>query len=175
MTHRPQTINAEKHDPLQLRTHGPAPSEGWSQQLPSCGVNQVCEPAGLRVERVLLLDGPREVEVVQECHCEMKLTQCVRVPALKTYYSETPYETVLDVGRCSSSKGPQGESPRACGFVGNNLPTLFVPFYFLLEFLNSMTIPSVPDDLIIFIIIVCIVCQLRAVIIKVVKRCCSTS
>ncbi|XP_013862890.1 uncharacterized protein pnhd isoform X2 [Austrofundulus limnaeus] len=93
-----------------MRTHRPAPSdgpEGLNQQVTSCGVNQVCEPAGVRVERVLLFEGPREVEVIQECHCEMKLTQCVRVPSLKTYYSGTPYETVLDVGRCSWSKGSQ--------------------------------------------------------------------
>lgn len=70
----------------------------------------------MRVERVLLFEGPREVEVVEECHCEIKLTQCMRVPALRTYYSETPYETVVDVGGCSGSKG----SPGACGSDGGN-------------------------------------------------------
>uniref|UniRef100_A0A8D3AV82 Pinhead n=1 Tax=Scophthalmus maximus TaxID=52904 RepID=A0A8D3AV82_SCOMX len=78
---------------------------------PSCGANQVCAPTAMRVERVLLLEGPREVEVVEECHCEVKLSQCLRVPALRTYYSETPYETVVDVGGCSRSKGsPEGFS-----------------------------------------------------------------
>uniref|UniRef100_A0A3B4X6S5 Pinhead n=1 Tax=Seriola lalandi dorsalis TaxID=1841481 RepID=A0A3B4X6S5_SERLL len=77
---------------------------------PSCGMNQVCEPTGMRVDRVLLLQGPREVEVIEECHCEIKLTQCIRVPALRTYYSETPYETVIDVGGCSRSKGSPGFS-----------------------------------------------------------------
>ncbi|KAF0046728.1 hypothetical protein F2P81_000361 [Scophthalmus maximus] len=80
-------------------------------QRPSCGANQVCAPTAMRVERVLLLEGPREVEVVEECHCEVKLSQCLRVPALRTYYSETPYETVVDVGGCSRSKGsPEGFS-----------------------------------------------------------------
>ncbi|XP_075339403.1 uncharacterized protein pnhd [Odontesthes bonariensis] len=80
-------------------------------QLPSCGMNQVCQPTGMRVDRMLLFEGPREVEVIVECHCEIKLTQCIRVPALKTYYSETPYETVIDVGGCSRSKGsPEGFS-----------------------------------------------------------------
>ncbi|XP_053740395.1 uncharacterized protein pnhd isoform X1 [Synchiropus splendidus] len=80
-------------------------------QLASCGVNRVCEPTGMRVERVLLFEGPREVEVIEECHCELQMTQCIRVPALRTYYSETPYESVVDVGACSRSKGsPEGYS-----------------------------------------------------------------
>ncbi|XP_054914144.1 uncharacterized protein pnhd [Poeciliopsis prolifica] len=79
--------------------------------LPSCGANQMCEPTGMRVERLLLFEGPREVEVIEECHCEVKLTQCIRVPALRTYYLETPYETVIDVGGCSRLKGtPEGFS-----------------------------------------------------------------
>lgn len=77
-------------------------------QLPSCGLNQVCEPTGVRVDRVLLFDGPREVEVIEECQCEVKPSHCLRVPALKTYYSGTPYETVIDVGGCSGSKGSPG-------------------------------------------------------------------
>ncbi|XP_032387723.1 uncharacterized protein pnhd [Etheostoma spectabile] len=88
----------------EVSPHGHKEGPGALNQ-PSCGMNQVCEPTGMRVERVLLLEGPREVEVTEECHCEIKLTPCIRVPALKTYYSETPYETVIDVGRCSRSKG----------------------------------------------------------------------
>ncbi|KAI3374732.1 hypothetical protein L3Q82_021285, partial [Scortum barcoo] len=96
-----------------MRTHGPADPESPEPRshLRSCGLNQVCEPTGVRVDRVLLFEGPREVEVIQECHCGVKLSQCIRVPALKTYYSETPYETVIDVGGCSQSKGsPEGFS-----------------------------------------------------------------
>uniref|UniRef100_A0A3P9LQK2 Im:7138239 n=1 Tax=Oryzias latipes TaxID=8090 RepID=A0A3P9LQK2_ORYLA len=95
------------------RARGPPTPESTPphNQLPSCGMNQVCAPAGVRVERVLLFEGPREVEVIQECHCEVRLSQCMRVPALKTYYSETPHEAVLDVGGCSRSKGsPEGFS-----------------------------------------------------------------
>lgn len=83
-------------------------------QLPSCGLNMVCEPTGMRVERVLLFEGPREVEVIEECHCELRLSQCIRVPALRTYYAETPYETVIDVGGCSQSKGGPGACECVC-------------------------------------------------------------
>ncbi|XP_061834839.1 uncharacterized protein pnhd [Nerophis lumbriciformis] len=77
--------------------------------LPSCGMNHVCEPTGMRVDRLFLFEGPREVEVIQECHCEIKLSQCMRVPSLRTFYAETPYESVIDVGGCSRSKGsPEG-------------------------------------------------------------------
>ncbi|CAF88426.1 unnamed protein product, partial [Tetraodon nigroviridis] len=82
-------------------------------QPPLCGPNMACEPTGMRVERVLLFEGPREVEVIQECHCELRLSECIRVPALRTYNSETPYETVIDVGGCSQSKGGPGACERA--------------------------------------------------------------
>ena len=99
-----------------MRTRGAAATEIAEplNQLPSCGMNQVCQPTGMRVDRMLLFEGPREVEVIEECHCEIKLTQCIRVPALKTYYSETPYETVIDVGGCSRSKGSTGVCMCVC-------------------------------------------------------------
>uniref|UniRef100_A0A3Q1AKI2 Im:7138239 n=1 Tax=Amphiprion ocellaris TaxID=80972 RepID=A0A3Q1AKI2_AMPOC len=96
-----------------MRSRRPAAPESSEplKQLPSCGINQDCEPTGMRVDRVLLFEGPREVEVIEECHCEIKLSQCIRVPALRTYNSDTPYETVIDVGGCSRSKGsPEGFS-----------------------------------------------------------------
>ncbi|XP_077377331.1 uncharacterized protein pnhd [Festucalex cinctus] len=97
-----------------LRMRGPAATEvGKPQKLPvsSCGANHACEPTGMRVDRVLLFEGPREVEVIQECHCEIQPGQCMRVPSLRTFYSETPYESVVDVGGCSQSKGaPEGFS-----------------------------------------------------------------
>ncbi|XP_068197519.1 uncharacterized protein pnhd [Antennarius striatus] len=90
-----------------MRRRRPSSSSQTSlspNQQPSCGVNHVCEATGMRVDRLLLFDGPREVETVEECHCALKMNQCVRVPALKRFYSETPYETVIDVGGCSQSK-----------------------------------------------------------------------
>ncbi|XP_051554860.1 uncharacterized protein LOC127441450 isoform X2 [Myxocyprinus asiaticus] len=78
---------------------------------PSCGLSSTCEPAGVRVDRVMLYEGLREVEIIEECHCETKMSQCVRAPALKTYYAQTPYETVIDVGKCVGLKGaPEGFS-----------------------------------------------------------------
>uniref|UniRef100_A0A8C7NEZ4 Uncharacterized protein n=1 Tax=Oncorhynchus mykiss TaxID=8022 RepID=A0A8C7NEZ4_ONCMY len=72
-----------------------------SGQFPTCGVNHNCEPTGLRVDRVLLFQGPLGVEVIEECHCENRRTQCVW----------TSHETVIDVGSCSCSKGsPDGFS-----------------------------------------------------------------
>ncbi|XP_038143596.1 uncharacterized protein im:7138239 isoform X1 [Cyprinodon tularosa] len=93
-----------------MRTRGPAAPEipDHLNRLPSCGADQLCEPTGVRVERLLLFQGPREVEVIEECQCEIKLSQCIRVPALRTYYFQTPYEAVIDVGGCSRSKGAAG-------------------------------------------------------------------
>uniref|UniRef100_A0A8C6UUR3 Im:7138239 n=1 Tax=Neogobius melanostomus TaxID=47308 RepID=A0A8C6UUR3_9GOBI len=100
------------------------PQSSELRQLPSCGLDQVCEPTGMRVERVMLFEGPREVEVIEDCHCEIKMTQCLRVPALRTYYAETPYETVIDVGGCSRSKGaPEGFSCVPTRFVSALMET----------------------------------------------------
>ncbi|XP_077471615.1 uncharacterized protein pnhd [Stigmatopora argus] len=90
---------------------GPEAGQPQKRPLSPCGVNHACEPTGLRVDRILLFEGPREVEVIQECHCEIQPLQCMRVPSLRTFFSETPYENVLDVGGCSRSKGvPDGFS-----------------------------------------------------------------
>uniref|UniRef100_A0A8C7JEJ7 Uncharacterized protein n=1 Tax=Oncorhynchus kisutch TaxID=8019 RepID=A0A8C7JEJ7_ONCKI len=64
-----------------------------SGQFPSCGVNHNCEPTGLRGDRVLLFQDGHNVSGF-EC--------------LITYFFETPYETVIDVGSCSCSKGSPG-------------------------------------------------------------------
>lgn len=79
---------------------------------PSCGLSSGCEPAGVRVDRVVLYEGLREVEIIEDCHCEAKVSQCVRAPALRTYYSQTPYESVIDAGKCVGSKGAPGKSLR---------------------------------------------------------------
>lgn len=79
-----------------------------SSKAPSCGAGLTCESTGVRVERVMLFDGLREVEIIEDCHCEAILSQCMRVPALKTFNFETPYETVVDVGKCAGSKAERG-------------------------------------------------------------------
>ncbi|KAG9350704.1 hypothetical protein JZ751_024593 [Albula glossodonta] len=106
-SHGPGLPGFSKHSSMleylrskKVRERGAPESAG---HVPSCGRGSTCEPAGRRVERVLLMEGLREVEVIDECQCELKLEQCVRMPALKTYLFETPYETVIDVGKCSSS------------------------------------------------------------------------
>ncbi|KAF7692538.1 hypothetical protein HF521_010148 [Silurus meridionalis] len=84
---------------------------GFGGNLPACGASMTCEPTGLRVDKVMLMNGLREVEIIEDCHCEAKVTRCVRAPSLRTYFFETPYETVIDVGKCVGSKGePEGFS-----------------------------------------------------------------
>lgn len=81
-----------------------------SSGSPSCGLSSTCEPAGVRVDRVMLYEGLREVQIIQDCHCEARMIQCVRAPALKTYYSDTPYETVIDAGKCVGVNGAPGKN-----------------------------------------------------------------
>ncbi|KAM6040317.1 uncharacterized protein LJ206_020391 [Theristicus caerulescens] len=67
----------------------------------SCPAGSCCEPARLRVERLLLVEGVREVEVVDGCHCSTCPEECLRLPALKTFFPDSPWEVTVDVGKCS--------------------------------------------------------------------------
>ncbi|MGH0156533.1 UNVERIFIED_CONTAM: hypothetical protein FKN15_032037 [Acipenser sinensis] len=96
------SANGVKEEKLKQRER-PAPELSAAAGLePSCPAGSVCEPTAVRVARVLLFEGLREVEVIDECRCEASPVQCVRMPALKTFFFETPYETVIDTGKCSS-------------------------------------------------------------------------
>ncbi|XP_009471196.1 PREDICTED: DNA polymerase epsilon subunit 4 [Nipponia nippon] len=67
----------------------------------SCPAGSCCEPARVRVERLLLFEGVREVEVVEGCHCSTCPEECLRLPALKTFFPDSPWEVTVDVGKCS--------------------------------------------------------------------------
>ncbi|XP_010409802.3 uncharacterized protein LOC104696965 isoform X1 [Corvus cornix cornix] len=58
------------------------------------------EPARLHLERLLLLEGLGEVEVVEGGHCSTCPEECLRLPALKIF-PDSPWEVVIDVGKCS--------------------------------------------------------------------------
>ncbi|XP_067871997.1 uncharacterized protein pnhd [Heterodontus francisci] len=74
----------------------------------SCPHGSLCEPVRLRVERFLLFDGVRELEVVEECQCNVRPTGCVRSLLLKTYSPDSPLQFTVDVGRCSNPTAPGG-------------------------------------------------------------------
>nr|XP_033811848.1 uncharacterized protein LOC117365482 [Geotrypetes seraphini] len=75
---------------------------------PSCPVHANCEPTKVRLERVLLFQGMQEVEVIEECECHASPEECIRTPALKSFFPDTPFETTVDVGKCSNPSDPAG-------------------------------------------------------------------
>ncbi|XP_027559248.1 uncharacterized protein LOC113977375 [Neopelma chrysocephalum] len=77
------------------------PEVPWPGAPRSCPAGSCCEPARLHVERLLLLQGAREVEVVDGCHCSTCPEECLRLPALKTFFPDSPWEVTVDVGKCS--------------------------------------------------------------------------
>ncbi|XP_050177418.1 uncharacterized protein LOC126643213 [Myiozetetes cayanensis] len=77
------------------------PDVPWPGAPRSCPAGSCCEPARLLVERLLLLHGAREVEVVDGCHCSTCPEECLRLPALKTFFPDSPWEVTVDVGKCS--------------------------------------------------------------------------
>ncbi|ETE59047.1 hypothetical protein L345_15225, partial [Ophiophagus hannah] len=56
----------------------------------------------LLVQELRLQDRPRQVEVVEGCQCHARPEQCLRLPALKTFFPDSPLEQTLDVGRCAA-------------------------------------------------------------------------
>ncbi|XP_053556059.1 uncharacterized protein LOC128647291 [Bombina bombina] len=69
---------------------------------PSCPVEFSCQPTKVGLERVLLYQGIQEVEVIEDCQCNPIPEECIRMPFLKTFFPDTPFESTLDVGKCSS-------------------------------------------------------------------------
>ncbi|XP_063260890.1 uncharacterized protein LOC134554279 [Prinia subflava] len=53
----------------------------------------------LHLEWLLLLQGLREV--VESCHCSTCPEECLQLPALKTFFPDSPREVMIDVGKCS--------------------------------------------------------------------------
>ncbi|XP_025062395.1 uncharacterized protein LOC112550618 [Alligator sinensis] len=68
----------------------------------SCPLDSLCEPTRVHVERLLLFEGFREVEVIETCQCNTSPKECLRLPALKTFFPDSPLEFTVDVGKCSN-------------------------------------------------------------------------
>ncbi|XP_077110323.1 uncharacterized protein LOC143766462 [Ranitomeya variabilis] len=75
---------------------------------PSCPHETSCQPTKVGLERVLLFQGIQEVEVIEDCQCNPTPQECIRMPFLKTFFPETPFESTVDVGKCSSPTDSSG-------------------------------------------------------------------
>ncbi|XP_034973186.1 uncharacterized protein LOC118086062 [Zootoca vivipara] len=85
-----------------------AGSEPSTRLEHSCPANYRCEPSSIRVQEFLLLEGVRQVEVIESCQCNASPSECLRLPSLKTFFPDSPLEQTLDVGRCSNPEQPKG-------------------------------------------------------------------
>ncbi|XP_069832286.1 uncharacterized protein [Dendropsophus ebraccatus] len=75
---------------------------------PSCPHETSCQPTKVGLERVLLFQGIQEVEVIEDCQCNPIPQDCIRMPFLKTFFPDTPFESTVDVGKCSSPTDSSG-------------------------------------------------------------------
>ncbi|KAM4048698.1 uncharacterized protein ACNLHF_008074 [Anomaloglossus baeobatrachus] len=73
-----------------------------SSSEPSCPHETSCQPIKVGLERILLFQGIKEVEVIEDCQCNPTPQECMRMPFLKSFFPETPFESTVDVGKCSS-------------------------------------------------------------------------
>ncbi|XP_070795575.1 uncharacterized protein [Pituophis catenifer annectens] len=96
-----QTLK-ERPSPWPARPRGDPHSEGC------CPPGSRCEPSRLLVQDRWLRDGPRQVEVVDGCQCNASPDECLRSPALKTFFPDSPLEQTLDVGRCAGPPPARG-------------------------------------------------------------------
>ncbi|KAE8632052.1 hypothetical protein XENTR_v10001408 [Xenopus tropicalis] len=94
-----------KNKKLRERVPDPHPSSGSE---PSCPQESTCQPTKVGIERVLLFQGIQEVEVIEDCQCSLTPHDCIRMPFLKTFFPDTPFESTVDVGKCSSPKTSTG-------------------------------------------------------------------
>ncbi|XP_032094268.1 uncharacterized protein LOC116523278, partial [Thamnophis elegans] len=87
----------------------PARPRGDPHSDGCCPAGSCCEPTRLLVQEWWLRDGPRQVEVVEGCQCNASPEEeCLRSPALKTFFPDSPLEQTLDVGRCAGPPPSQG-------------------------------------------------------------------
>ncbi|XP_063003366.1 uncharacterized protein LOC134413167 [Elgaria multicarinata webbii] len=94
-----------RKDRLSWSSAGPEPVAG-------CAPGYGCEPSRVRVEDHVLLEGVRQVEVIEGCQCSATPHACLRSPALKTFFPGSPLERTLDVGKCS--RPPHAEDGLFC-------------------------------------------------------------
>ncbi|XP_073468420.1 uncharacterized protein [Aquarana catesbeiana] len=73
-----------------------------SSSEPSCPSQSSCQPTKVTIERVLLFQGIQEIAVIEDCQCTPIPQECIRMPFLKTFFPDTPFESTVDVGKCSS-------------------------------------------------------------------------
>lgn len=60
-----------------------------------------CLPVRTVVERHMTMTGLKEVAVIESCSCLPDPELCHRVQEHIIHYPGTPFETSVDVGRCS--------------------------------------------------------------------------
>lgn len=77
----------------------------------SCGgETHHCLPTRTVIERHMTMLGLQQVAVIEDCTCRSQLTQyCHRVEENVVYFPGTPFETTVDIGRCSGSCTDSGE------------------------------------------------------------------
>lgn len=71
----------------------------------SCsGETHHCLPTRTVIERHMTMSGLQQVAVIEDCACVPQITQyCHRVEENVVHFQGTPFETTIDVGRCSGS------------------------------------------------------------------------
>ncbi|XP_053319608.1 uncharacterized protein LOC128491314 [Spea bombifrons] len=75
---------------------------------PSCPKSSSCQSTKVGIERVLLFQGIQEIDVIEDCQCSPTPEECIRMPFLKSFFPDTPFESTVDVGKCSSPEDPTG-------------------------------------------------------------------
>ncbi|XP_066303310.1 uncharacterized protein [Branchiostoma lanceolatum] len=90
-----------------------------------CQGNGLCEPTRTRVQQLQLMDGPVDVEVIEDCHCAPRPPSCERSPRRKVYFADTPFEAEVDIGVCRGRCSEERHS--GCKAVKNGTVTITGP------------------------------------------------
>ncbi|XP_077999235.1 uncharacterized protein LOC144452097 [Glandiceps talaboti] len=90
----------------------------------SCPGRSVCEPTRLIRERIHLVGAPSEFDVIENCQCKFKPSQCRRQSRLLVLYPASPYQRTIDVGTCM---GPCHNGEETCQSTKNKTITVAGP------------------------------------------------
>ena len=91
---------------------------------PTCDAHGECFPVRKKMERWHLLNGLVEAEVIDDCACAPPPDTCMRLPLIKIFHPNSPYERRVDVGKCG---GTCFDSNTRCNAVANTTVSIETP------------------------------------------------
>lgn len=106
------------------RDTGLPAADSMAKDPNTCDAQSGCFPVRKKIERWHLLNGLVEAEVIDDCACAPPPDSCMRMPLIKIFHPNSPYERRVDVGKCG---GTCINSNTRCNTIANTTVSIDTP------------------------------------------------